>query len=87
MSLITMLRLRMGGIHVLMGRAPLAASGPTALLSPRNGLCSPGHRASAAGVNSGADARVRIKPGSLALAFAVGLLAVLAVVLAGVSAW
>ena len=79
----TMLCLRMGSIHVLMGRARLAACEPTALLSPRNGLYSPGHRASATGANGGSKAAVQIKPGSLALAFAVGLLAVFGVILAG----
>ena len=81
--MIAMLRLRIGNIQVLVGRARLAAWGPAALLSPRNSPCNLGQRASAAGANGRAEAPVRIKRDSLAPTFAVGLLAVLAVVLVG----
>ena len=81
--MIAMLRLRIGNIQVLVGRARVAAWGPAALLSPRNGPCNLGQRASAAGANGGTEGPMRIKPSSLTLAFAVGLRAVLTVVLAG----
>jgi hypothetical protein len=80
---IAMLRLHMGNIHVLIGRVQVATPGSAALLSPRNGPCNLGQRASAAGANGGTEGPMRIKPSSLTLAFAVGLRAVLAVVLAG----
>src|SRR5262245_3528919 len=72
-----MLRRRIGNIQVLVGRARVAARGPAALLSNL------GQRASAAVANGRAEAPVRIKRDSLAPTFAVGLLAVLAVVLVG----
>src|SRR5215813_931813 len=73
----------MGNMHVLIGRVRVATPGSAALLSPRNGACNLGQRASAARANGRTEAPEWIKRDSLAPTFAVGLLAVLAVVLVG----